>query len=400
MTGINIPVISVSQVNRRIGTMFSESEQLNNIAVRGELVDYKLYPQSGHRYFTLKDENSQLRGFFSKFYASSLKFAPKNGDKVVCYGSVNVYEPRGDYSLRCVKMEPDGMGEQAVALEELKKRLQQQGLFDQKRELPAFPKCVAVVTSDSGAAVEDIKKIISQRCPVIKVIIIPAKVQGVGADLSVAEGIRRAQSTDAEVIIFGRGGGSSDDLSAFNSEVIARAVYASRIPTISAVGHQTDVSIADLAADLRAATPTEAAQCAVPDVHEYCRQMEVTTNKIHSDLMRRMAETERLLDSRIALISALSPRNRLIDAERRLDNAVTKIHGAMHAKLERTERTLMSTAGVISALDPLGVLARGYSLTSNDEGIVRSSSQLKTGDDITVKLSDGSVRATVNEILT
>ena len=177
-------------------------------------------------------------------------------------------------------------------------------------------------------------------------------------------------------------------------------MYASRIPTISAVGHQTDVSIADLAADLRAATPTEAAQCAVPDVHEYCRQMKVTTNKIHSDLMRRMAETERLLDSRIALISALSPRNRLIDAERRLDNAVTKIHDAMHAKLERTERTLMSTAGVISALDPLGVLARGYSLTSNDEGIVRSSSQLKTGDDITVKLSDGSVRATVNEILT
>lgn len=400
MTGINIPVVSVSQVNRRISTLFSESEQLNNIAVRGELVDYKLYPQSGHRYFTLKDESSQLRGFFSKFYASSLKFTPKNGDKVVCYGSVSVYEPRGDYSLRCVKMEPDGMGEQAVALEELKKRLQQQGLFDQKCELPAFPKCVAVVTSDSGAAVEDIKKIISQRCPVIKVIIIPAKVQGVGADLSVAEGIRRAQSTDAEVIIFGRGGGSSDDLSAFNSEVIARAVYASRIPTISAVGHQTDVSIADLAADLRAATPTEAAQRAVPDVHEFCRQMEVTTNKIHSDLMRRMAETERLLDSRIALISALSPKNRIIDVERRLDNAVTKIHNGMHTKLERTERTLMSTAGVISALDPLGVLARGYSLTSNGDGIVRSSSQLKTGDEITVKLSDGSVRATVNDILT
>lgn len=399
MTGIKPPVVSVTQVNRVVGMLIKGDRRLANVAVRGEISNFTRHYKTGHLYFTLKDESTQLKAVMFAGNAAHLEFDPDNGDKVVCYGAITVYEPNGVYQINCSDMEPDGAGEQAKALEELKKRLAAQGLFDQKRPLPKLPKCVAVITSAGGAALQDVINIVSRRCPVVKLIVIPAKVQGEGADISVAAALNRAQDTDADVIIFGRGGGSAEDLSAFNSEVVARAVYSSRIPTISAVGHETDFSVADLVADMRAPTPSAAAELAVPEISVISAAIEGTMEQIRAGYLRRLAESERSLEAQMALISALSPRSRLNNAEQRLDELTARIRTGMHNRLDRAEQSLKATAGVISALDPLGVMARGFSLTSNENGIVTASSQLSVGDRITVKLSEGSVKASVTEIL-
>lgn len=399
MTGIKPPVVSVTQVNRVVGMLIKGDRRLANVAVRGEISNFTRHYKTGHLYFTLKDESTQLKAVMFAGNAAHLEFDPDNGDKVVCYGAITVYEPNGVYQINCSDMEPDGAGEQAKALEELKKRLAAQGLFDQKRPLPKLPKCVAVITSAGGAALQDVINIVSRRCPVVKLIVIPAKVQGEGADISVAAALNRAQDTDADVIIFGRGGGSAEDLSAFNSEVVARAVYSSRIPTISAVGHETDFSVADLVADMRAPTPSAAAELAVPEISVISAAIEGTMEQIRAGYLRRLAESERSLEAQMALISALSPRSRLNNAEQRLDELTARIRTGMHNRLDRAEQSLKATASVISALDPLGVMARGFSLTSNENGIVTASSQLSVGDSVTVKLSDGSVKASVTEIL-
>lgn len=399
MTGIKPPVVSVTQVNRVVGMLIKGDRRLANVAVRGEISNFTRHYKTGHLYFTLKDESTQLKAVMFAGNAVHLEFDPDNGDKVVCYGAITVYEPNGVYQINCSDMEPDGAGEQAKALEELKKRLAAQGLFDQKRPLPKLPKCVAVITSAGGAALQDVINIVSRRCPVVKLIVIPAKVQGEGADISVAAALNRAQDTDADVIIFGRGGGSAEDLSAFNSEVVARAVYSSRIPTISAVGHETDFSVADLVADMRAPTPSAAAELAVPEISVISAAIEGTMEQIRAGYLRRLVESERSLEAQMALISALSPRSRLNNAEQRLDELTVRIRTGMHNRLDRAEQSLKATASVISALDPLGVMARGFSLTSNENGIVTASSQLSVGDSVTVKLSDGSVKASVTEIL-
>ncbi|MDY4587013.1 MAG: exodeoxyribonuclease VII large subunit [Oscillospiraceae bacterium] len=399
MTGIDPPVVSVTQVNRVVGMLIKGDRRLANVAVRGEISNFTRHYKTGHLYFTLKDEQTQLKAVMFAGNAARLRFDPDNGDKVVCYGAITVYEPNGVYQINCSAMEPDGAGEQAKALEELKKRLAAQGLFDQKRPLPRLPKCVAVVTSAGGAALQDVINIISRRCPVVRLIVIPAKVQGEGADISVAAAIARAQDTDADVIIFGRGGGSAEDLSAFNSEVVARAVFASRIPTISAVGHETDFSIADLTADMRAPTPSAAAELAVPELGNIHAAIEGTMEQIRAGMLRRLSDAERSLEAQMSLIAALSPKSRLNNAEQRLDELSAAIRTGMHHRLDRAEQSLKANAEIISALDPLGVLARGFSLTSTDRGIVTSAAQLSPGDSINVRLSEGSVRATVTEIL-
>lgn len=399
MTGIDPPVVSVTQVNRVVGMLIKGDRRLANVAVRGEISNFTRHYKTGHLYFTLKDEQTQLKAVMFAGNAARLRFDPDNGDKVVCYGAITVYEPNGVYQINCSAMEPDGAGEQAKALEELKKRLAAQGLFDQKRPLPRLPKCVAVVTSAGGAALQDVINIISRRCPVVRLIVIPAKVQGEGADISVAAAIARAQDTDADVIIFGRGGGSAEDLSAFNSEVVARAVFASRIPTISAVGHETDFSIADLTADMRAPTPSAAAELAVPELGNIHAAIEGTMEQIRAGMLRRLSDEERSLEAQMSLIAALSPKSRLNNAEQRLDELSAAIRTGMHHRLDRAEQSLKANAEIISALDPLGVLARGFSLTSTDRGIVTSAAQLSPGDSINVRLSEGSVRATVTEIL-
>ncbi len=391
----SVPVVTVSQVNRVVGTLIKADKRLANVAVRGEIIDFTHHKPTGHLYFSLKDERARIRAVMFKSNAERLKFDPKNGDKVICTGAVTVYEPNGVYQINCTGMEPEGAGEQAAALEELKKRLYNEGVFSQKRPIPKHPKKIAVVTAPGGAALQDIINVISRRYPLVTLVVVPALVQGENAAKSVAECLARAQNTGADVIIFGRGGGSSDDLSAFNTEIAARAVFASKIPTISAVGHEIDTTLVDYAADLRAPTPSAAAELAVPDKHELYDNLDGFLASMRTNVNRMISERERELVSYSGLIRALSPKNRIASWEQKRKTLADNISMRIRTKLDIAERALAKNAEVISALNPLGVLARGYSVTYHDGRIVTSSSELNVGDKIEVRLASGGIEAEV-----
>lgn len=391
----NPPIVTVSQVNRVVSSLIKGDSRLGNVAVRGEISNFTRHAATGHLYFTLKDELTRLRAVMFADKAAGVKFSPKSGDSVIVRGSIRVYEVNGEYQVYCTEMTRDGEGEQAAAFEELYKRLKAEGLFTQKRPKPARPANIAVVTAPGGAALQDIINVISRRYPIAKLTVVPVTVQGAYAPRSVARGIAAAQDTGAELIIFGRGGGSAEDLSAYNTEEVVRAVYASKIPTISAVGHEIDTTLADLAADLRAPTPSAAAELAVPDISELSAELEGVRRYIGSCVMRRIADRERALNSAADLIKALSPQSRIAEGERRLAGLADSVTLKMRNFIDRAERAFLRSAEVISALNPLGVLARGYSVTYRGEKIVRAAEELKEGDDITVKLACGSASARV-----
>lgn len=392
------PVVSVSQVNRVVSMLIKGDKRLQNVAVKGEISNFTCHYRTGHLYFTLKDEQTALKAVMFAGNAAGLEFDPEDGDKVICYGAVTVYEPNGVYQINCHAMQRDGEGEQAAALEELKKRLSEEGLFSRKRPIPQLPKKVAVVTSAGGAALQDVINIVSRRCPLVKIVVVPAQVQGASAPQSVADAIRRAQTTGADTIIFGRGGGSSEDLSAFNTEIVARAVFESCIPTISAVGHETDFSIADMAADMRAPTPSAAAELAVPDISVISSAIDGTERKINACIRGCIARSESALSYRSEVIRALSPHSRIKNLSQRLENVSQCISGSMHSKLERAEQALDKNAEMISALNPMSILVRGYSVTYHNGKIITGSEELKKGDDIEILLSRGRIGATVADI--
>ena len=379
------PVVTVSQVNRVVSSLVKGDSRLGNVAVRGEISNFTRHAATGHLYFTLKDEQTRLRAVMFADKAMGVKFSPKSGDSVIVRGAIRVYEVNGEYQVYCTEMIRDGEGEQAAAFEELYGRLKTEGLFAE----------IAVVTAPGGAALQDIINVISRRYPIAKLTVVPVTVQGVYAPRSVARGIAAAQDTGAELIIFGRGGGSAEDLSAYNTEEVVRAVYASRIPTISAVGHEIDTTLADLAADLRAPTPSAAAELAVPDISELAAELDGVRRYIGSCVMRKLTDRERALESAVGLIKALSPQSRIAESERRLSSLKDSVSLKMRNSIDRAERAFMRSAEVISALNPLGVLARGYSVTYCGERIVRAAGELKEGDDITVKLASGSASAKV-----
>lgn len=389
------PIVTVSQVNRVVSSLVKGDSRLGNVAVRGEISNFTRHAPTGHLYFTLKDEQTRLRAVMFADKAAGVKFSPKSGDSVIVRGSIRVYEVNGEYQVYCTEMTRDGEGEQAAAFEELYKRLKAEGLFAQKRPKPVRPAKIAVVTAPGGAALQDIINVISRRYPIAELTVVPVTVQGAYAPRSVARGIAAAQDTGAELIIFGRGGGSAEDLSAYNTEEVVRAVYASRIPTISAVGHEIDTTLADLAADLRAPTPSAAAELAVPDISELSAELAGMENYIKSCVIRKIADRERALNSAAELIKALSPQSRIAEGERRLASLADSVRLKMHGAVERAERAFLRSAEVISALNPLGVLARGYSVTYCGEKIVRSAKELKEGDGLTIKLADGSAAARV-----
>lgn len=392
------PIVTVSQVNRVVSSLIKGDNRLGNVAVRGEISNFTRHAATGHLYFTLKDEQTRLRAVMFADKAVGVRFSPKSGDSVIVRGSIRVYEANGEYQVYCAEMTRDGEGEQAAAFEELYGRLKAEGLFAQKRPLPVRPSRIAVVTAPGGAALQDIINVISRRYPIAALTVVPVTVQGVYAPRSVARGIAAAQDTGAELIIFGRGGGSAEDLSAYNTEEVVRAVYASGIPTISAVGHEIDTTLADLAADLRAPTPSAAAELAVPDISELTAELESIGRYIGSCVTRRIADRERALDSAASLIKALSPQSRIAEGERRLSVLADSVSLKMRNSVERAERAFLRSAEVISALNPLGVLARGYSVTYRGDKIIRAADELKVGDDITVKLSSGSALARVTSV--
>ena len=389
------PVVTVSQVNRVVGMLIKGDKRLGNVAVRGEISNFTRHYKTGHLYFTLKDEQTQLKAVMFAGNASALRFDPENGDKVICVGAITVYEPNGVYQINCSYMEKDGEGEQAAALEELKKRLAEEGLFSRKRPIPSMPKKIAVITSAGGAALQDVINIISRRYPLVKLVVIPAQVQGVGAAESVAKAFCKAQETGADTLIFGRGGGSSEDLGAFNSEIVARAVYNSTIPTISAVGHETDFTVADMAADMRAPTPSAAAELAVPDISAILSAINGMERRISAYARRCISDNESTLSYRSEVITALSPKNRIAMLSQRLESLSQSISGKAHGAVERAERALSANAEMISALNPMAVLVRGYSVTYRDGTIVTDASELHEGDEVDILLANGSAKAKV-----
>lgn len=384
--------VTVSQLNEYIKMLLDSQPTLHRIYVRGEISNFKEY-SSGHMYFTLKDEDSLIRAVMFRGHAARLKFRPENGMKVVICGNVSVYPRDGQYQLYAESIDPDGVGALYLAFEQLKAKLAEEGLFDEsyKQPLPAFPSRVGIVTSPSGAAVKDMINVAGRRYPSAELVIYPSAVQGSEAVPQLISGINYFSNTrSVDVVIIGRGGGSLEDLWAFNNEQLARAISACRVPVISAVGHETDFTICDFVADRRAPTPSAAAELAVPDTSELRYKISSLTDRYAAQLMNRISQSRRQLEL-IAGSRALSdPDTILNDRLVRLDRTLDDLDRAIAAKSSAKRSDLREIAASLSALDPLAVLSRGYGAVTDAKGkIVKSVADLDIGQEIYVRLSDG-----------
>ena len=395
-------IYSVSELNGLIKELFDETPLFLQIAVRGELSNYKIYP-SGHHYFTLKDSESSLKCVMFKSSALKLRFKPENGMSVTAFGRVSVYPRDGAYQLYCTGIMPEGTGDLQVAFEQLKKKLDEEGLFDasHKKPLPLYPEKIAVITSSAGAAVHDMIRILSHRWPMTKVLLLPVRVQGSEAPAEIAGAIRYAnRHALADLIITGRGGGSIEDLWAFNDERVARAIYASSIPVISAVGHEPDVTISDYVADRRASTPSNAAEIAVPDASEERTALESygirASQAIDKQVKHLRTELKSLSTRRVMQDAGAYLDDRRIE----LDHMRDKLAASMEAQLAQKAREQAGLAAALDAMSPLRVLMRGYAIAAQESGeTVRSVKQFQIGQSLRLRVSDGSAKCTVNEII-
>lgn len=394
-------VYSVSQLNNYVKGVLDKDENLAHIFVSGEISNFKAH-YSGHYYLTVKDETASIKAVMFAGNASRLRFMPENGMKVIIFGTVSLFSRDGSYQLYINDMQPDGAGALNVAFEQLKKKLSAEGLFSQehKKPIPKFPKKVGVVTSLTGAAVRDIFNVLGRRFPAAEVIIRPCKVQGDGAAEDIAKAIKTFNKYNcADVLIVGRGGGSIEDLWAFNEEIVARAVYDSAIPIISAVGHETDYTICDFVADLRAPTPSAAAECAVPDTIELKSRLLAYKQHLFT-LTKNAVKTERTKLELIEKSGVLKdPTLKIKDNKSELIYLSEKLSSLADAYINRNKTQLSAIAGKLDALSPLGVIARGYSLAQNGDKVVTSVKNIKIGDEISVKLSDGTFTANVTNII-
>lgn len=391
-------ILSVSQLNNYLKGKFEADPLLSGVCVCGEISNYKLYP-SGHHYFTLKDAESSLRCVMFKGNAFSLHFRPENGMSVICIGRVSVYPRDGAYQLYCTKMTPYGVGDLAAAYEQLKAKLAAEGLFDtaHKKPIPPYPHRIAIITSSAGAAVHDMLRIIGKRYPLSEVFLLPVRVQGVEAPPEIAEAIRYVNKWKiADIIITGRGGGSLEDLWAFNDERVARAIYSSEIPVISAVGHEPDVTISDFVADLRAATPSNAAELVTPDQNELRTALSDSRSTMLYFLQEKLKSYRHEL-SRIANAAVFRlPQNMLQEKRLRIDMLSQKLCAKTETTVSSSRKTLVRLAAGLDAMSPLRVLGRGYSIVSASDGTpVTSAHDLKSGDRITVRLKDGAADAQI-----
>ena len=393
-------VISVTQLNEYIRSRMDADEMLAGVAVKGEISNYKMYP-SGHHYFTLKDEGGALKCVMFKGNAVRLRFRPENGMKVIAMGRVTVFPRDGAYQLYCTAMAMDGIGDLYAAFEQLKAMLAAQGLFDpaHKKPIPKYPGTIGIVTSSAGAAVHDMLRILRKRYPLSKVLLLPVRVQGVEAPPEIAAAIQYANHFRlADLLIVGRGGGSIEDLWAFNDERVAYAIYESKIPVISAVGHEPDVTISDFVADLRAATPSNAAELAVPDQDSLRQQLDSVSASMASLMTRQIRAARQHLNVLAKSPSLASPVGYLNQKRQNLTLLKNRLISAETRKLEVEKRRFVELTAKLDAMSPLKVLTRGYAMAQDDAGqVIRSVSQVSAGDRITVRLSDGSVDATVTD---
>ena len=394
-------ILAVSQINAYIKQLLDSDGLLQELCVRGEISNYKVYP-SGHHYFTLKDSAGALRCVMFRGSASGLRFRPENGMQVLALGRITVFPRDGAYQLYCTGLMPDGVGDLHVAYEQLKEKLNAEGLFDpaHKKPLPKYPHTIAVITSSAGAAVHDMLRILRARYPLCKVILLGVRVQGAEAPPEICGAIRYVNRFRlADLIITGRGGGSIEDLWAFNDERVAREIFRSGIPVISAVGHEPDVTISDFVADLRAATPSNAAELAVPDQTELRLMLNSARAAMLQSVKKQLKLSRQRLDSAAGSRVLQSPTAYLQDRRMVLDHLTKRLQTASDGALSKKRQRFAALSAGLDAMSPLKVLARGYSVVASPDGaVIRSARQLAPGTTVTLRLSDGSAKATVNTV--
>ena len=393
-------IFSVSEANNFIKALLDAVPQLQTIFVRGEISNYKCYP-SGHHYFTLKDEGSALRCVMFRGMAAKLRFRPENGMKVVAFGRIGVFPRDGGYQLYCSDLSVQGVGDLHVAFEQLKEALGKEGLFDpaHKKPLPKYPRRIAIITSSAGAAVHDMLRILKARWPMSEVVLLPVRVQGAEAPAEIAGALRYANKWKvADLIITGRGGGSIEDLWAFNDERVARAIYASDLPVISAVGHEPDVTISDFVADARASTPSNAAEIAVPEQKELRRRLDTLGARMEQSTQKRVKALRERYEE-LARSRVLRDPMAFIDDKRLLlDYTQRKLSTLAQAQTAQRAQRFASLAASLDALSPLKVLGRGYAVARDENGtILRAAEEASVGERIEVLLGQGSLMCTVDE---
>ena len=394
-------VLSVTQINEYIRSYMDQDSLLSCVAVKGEISNYKVYP-SGHHYFTLKDDGGALKAVMFRGNAVRLRFKPDNGMKVIAMGKISVYPRDGAYQLYCTAMAMDGIGDLHAAFEQLKIKLAEQGLFDpaHKKPLPQYPKVIGIVTSSAGAAVHDMLRILRKRYPLTKVLLLPVRVQGEEAPGEIVAAIRYANKYMlADLLIVGRGGGSIEDLWAFNDERVAYAIYQSEIPIISAVGHEPDVTISDYVADLRAATPSNAAELAVPDQYALRQMLDAMQESMVSALFRQIKNARHHLQI-LSQSSALRRKDAYIfNQKEKLSILQKQLIYAHSVAIGKSKQRFLSTTAKLDALSPLKVLTRGYAMVQSDEGqVIRSVKQVAPGQNMNITISDGSINVSVTDI--
>lgn len=399
MESVSPTAKTVTELNTYVKNLLDGDETLTAVFVTGEISNFNRYP-SGHLYLTLKDENAAIRAVMFESYVQRLRFAPEDGMKVLVFGSVSLYPKSGGYQLYIKAMQPDGLGALHLAFEKLKERFREEGLFDEERKkpIPQFPTRVGVVTSGSGAAVRDIFNVLGRRYPSAQVILRPVQVQGEGAAQEIADAIALFnREKAADVLIVGRGGGSIEDLWAFNEEPVARAVAASEIPVISAVGHETDYTICDFVADLRAPTPSAAAELAVPDTRELYARLEAARRNLLSYTAGKVDDGQKTLEALSRRLALVHPQKRLENDRQRLLYDTERLHTLTRARADAERARFANLAGKLDALSPLGVIARGYAVVYRDGKTVTRTADVAVGDKLTLRMSDGEIPAIVTD---
>ncbi len=389
--------ITVSSLNEYIKNKIADDEYLNNILVKGEISNFKNH-YTGHMYFTLKDENSLIKCIMFKSYAQKLHFMPKDGMKVFVFGGVSVFERDGVYQIYVKAMEEDGLGDLYTKYQKLKNELEQKGLFDEehKMSIPKMPKVIGVLTSQTGSVIKDIINVSTRRNPNVVIRLLPVPVQGEGAAEKIADGIQYMNHNKlADVLIIARGGGSLEDLWPFNEEVVAHSIYNSEIPIISAVGHETDFTISDFVADLRAPTPSAAAELAVPDMYEVKQKILVYQNRLRMALLKKVEVMKLRYEKTLSSFVFKEPTRKIQENYIQVDNQIKQLQNLITSKKEKEQTRYMKLVAKLDAYSPLKTLARGYSITQKDGKIIKSQEELKQGDLIDIRLLDGERQAKI-----
>lgn len=392
--------MTVSQLNGYIKEKIADDENLNNVLIKGEISNFKNH-YTGHMYFTLKDENSLIKCIMFKSYAQKLEFMPKDGMKVFVLGTVSVFERDGIYQIYVKAMQEDGVGALYKKYEELKKKLEEQGFFDMshKQKIPLMPKTIGVLTSQTGSVIRDIINVSTRRNPNVRIRLYPVPVQGEGASTKIAEGIRWInENKAADVLILARGGGSLEDLWPFNEEEVAYAIYNSKIPIISAVGHETDFTIADFTADLRAPTPSAAAELAVPDVYELAKKINQYQERLRLSLKRKLENMKLRLEKCLSSRVLKEPLRPIQDQYIRIDNIVKRLETQIKTKQKEEEKRYVELVSKLDALSPLKTLARGYTIIEKEGKIANKAEQLKIGDKVQIRLEDGTAQSEIIDV--